>query len=64
MGKYTDKFNDLYSKIHDKKNGYFSSHDIPYHSVETLMCEAPDYGHLSTSEAVSYYLWNEAVYGK
>jgi len=28
------------------------------------MCEAPDYGHETTSEAYSYYMWLEAMYGK
>lgn len=57
----TSRFQTLYSQIHDPANGYFSSLGIPYHSVETLMCEAPDYGHESTSEAFSYYIWLEAV---
>ncbi|MDI5787519.1 glycoside hydrolase family 48 protein [Bacillus licheniformis] len=28
------------------------------------MCEAPDYGHMTTSEAYSYWLWLEAMYGR
>ncbi|KAH8548656.1 glycoside hydrolase family protein 48 [Umbelopsis sp. PMI_123] len=58
---YTSRFQTLYSQIHNSTNGYFSSLGIPYHSVETLMCEAPDYGHESTSEAFSYYIWLEAA---
>lgn len=58
---YKAKFMELYNKIHDKNNGYFSSLGIPYHSVETLMSEAPDYGHETTSETFSYYLWLEAM---
>jgi hypothetical protein len=33
---------------------------VPYHSVETLIVEAPDHGHETTSEAFSYWLWLEA----
>lgn len=45
-------------------NGYFSPEGIPYHSPETMIVEAPDYGHETTSEAYSYWIWLEAVYGK
>lgn len=62
--EYQTRFNQMYSKIHDSNNGYFSSQGIPYHSVETLICEAPDYGHETTSEAFSYYMWLEALNGK
>jgi len=61
---YQDRFTELYNNLHDATNGYFSSDGIPYHSVETLMCEAPDYGHETTSEAFSYYVWLEAMHGK
>ncbi|CAM5699785.1 hypothetical protein SALBM217S_08372 [Streptomyces griseoloalbus] len=37
---------------------------IPYHSVETLIVEAPDHGHETTSEAYSYLLWLQAMYGR
>ena len=37
---------------------------MPYHSIETLLVEAPDYGHVTTSEAMSYYMWLEAMNGK
>jgi glycosyl hydrolase family 48 len=57
-------FLDLYNKIKDPANGYFSAQGVPYHSVETLMCEAPDYGHETTSEAFSYWMWLEAAYGR
>ncbi|XP_028128323.2 exoglucanase B [Diabrotica virgifera virgifera] len=63
-GTYTDRFLTQYRKIHDSNNGYFSKEGIPYHSVETLIVEAPDHGHETTSEAYSYYVWLEAVYGK
>jgi hypothetical protein len=64
MANNKTRFTALYNKIHDPKNGYFSKEGIPYHSVEKLMVEAPDHGHQTTSEALSYYVWNEAVNGK
>jgi hypothetical protein len=62
----TRRFLDLYERIKNPANGYFSSHTppIPYHSVETLIVEAPDYGHLTTSEAFSFWIWLEAQYGQ
>jgi hypothetical protein len=63
-GEYEDRFLDLYNKIFDPANGYFSPEGIPYHSVETLMVEAPDHGHETTSEAYSYLIWLQAMYGK
>jgi len=62
-GVYTQRFLDQYKKIHDQSHGYFSPEGIPYHSVETLMVEAPDHGHQTTSEAYSYYIWMEAMHG-
>ncbi|MCT2583567.1 glycoside hydrolase family 48 protein [Actinophytocola gossypii] len=61
-----DRFLELYDKLKDPANGYFSDHDlpVPYHSVETLIVEAPDYGHVTTSEAFSYWIWLEAQYGR
>ncbi|MEO6088573.1 MAG: glycoside hydrolase family 48 protein, partial [Umezawaea sp.] len=56
-----------YNKIKDPASGYFRKFGdllVPYHAVETLMVEAPDHGHQTTSEAFSYYLWLEASYGK
>ena len=64
QGAYGERFQRLYSKIKDKNNGYFGYDGIPYHSVETLMFEAPDQGHESTSEAASYYVWLEAMNGR
>ncbi|MCA5893344.1 cellulose binding domain-containing protein [Isoptericola sp. NEAU-Y5] len=63
-GEYTQRFLELYDKVHDPANGYFSPQGIPYHSVETLMVEAPDYGHETTSEAYSFWLWLETSYGQ
>ncbi len=58
-----DRFLVMYNQIKDPGNGYFSPEGIPYHAVETLMSEAPDYGHMTTSEAYSYWLWLETLYG-
>ncbi|TDC03095.1 endoglucanase, partial [Streptomyces sp. 8K308] len=52
--QFEQEFLELYEKIKDPANGYFSDEGIPYHSVETLIVEAPDHGHETTSEAYSY----------
>ncbi|WP_062204213.1 glycoside hydrolase family 48 protein [Streptomyces sp. NBRC 109706] len=62
--QYEDQFLELYDKIKDPANGYFSPEGIPYHAVETLIVEAPDHGHETTSEAYSYLIWLEAQYGQ
>src|SRR4051794_19771774 len=61
---YAQQFLDMYSKIKSAASGYFSPSGVPYHSVETFMVEAPDHGHQTTSEAFSYWMWLEAVYGR
>ena len=61
---YDERFLTMYKKIHDPANGYFSKTGIPYHSIETLIVEAPDHGHETTSEAFSYWMWIEAEYGR
>ncbi|PRY02619.1 glycoside hydrolase family 48 protein [Allonocardiopsis opalescens] len=64
---YEAEFLEQYNKIKDPDNGYFREFAgglVPYHSVETLIVEAPDHGHATTSEAFSYYLWLEAAYGR
>src|SRR5580692_8964725 len=61
---YDQWFLNLYDTIMNPVNGYFSPKGIPYHSVETLIVEAPDYGHETTSETYSYYLWLTADYGR
>jgi hypothetical protein len=61
---YDQWFLDLYNTMKNPNNGYFSPKGIPYHSVETLIVEAPDYGHETTSETYSYWLWLEADYGR
>jgi len=60
---YKDRFLQLWGKIHNPDNGYFSPEGIPYHSIETMIIEAPDYGHETTSETFSYWLWLETMYG-
>ncbi|GAB2820629.1 glycoside hydrolase family 48 protein [Streptomyces daliensis] len=62
--EYDERFLDLYGKITNPANGYFSPEGVPYHSVETLIVEAPDHGHETTSEAYSYLIWLQAMYGK
>jgi len=61
---YDQWFLNFYDTIMNPVNGYFSPKGIPYHSVETLIVEAPDYGHQTTSETYSYYLWLTADYGR
>jgi hypothetical protein len=60
--EYTRRFLEQYGKI--KNSGYFSPEGVPYHSVETLIVEAPDHGHETTSEAFSFWVWLEAQYGQ
>jgi hypothetical protein len=64
QGQYTQDFLTLYNEITNPANGYFNAQGIPYHSVETLIVEAPDYGHETTSEAWSYLIWLQATYGE
>ncbi|MEV6792086.1 glycoside hydrolase family 48 protein [Streptomyces sp. NPDC051320] len=61
---YTQAFLTQYGKIKDAGNGYFSADGIPYHCAETLIVEAPDHGHQTTSEAMSFWMWLEAAYGR
>ncbi len=67
---YTARFMSLYTDVltNGQANGYLSSNStvsggfgIPYHSVEEVCVEAPDYGHLTTSEAMSYLVWIAAM---
>ena len=61
---YDQWFLNLYNQMTNSANGYFSPKGIPYHSVEQLIVEAPDYGHETTSETFSYWLWLTADYGR
>jgi hypothetical protein len=68
---YANRFLSLYDDVvtNGQDNGYLSKKNVasggfgvPYHSVEELICEAPDYGHETTSEAMSYIVWVAAMY--
>ena len=68
---YAKRFLSLYDDVvtNGQDNGYLSKENvasggfgIPYHSVEELICEAPDYGHETTSEAMSYIVWVAAMH--
>ncbi|HCA87899.1 MAG TPA: cellulose 1,4-beta-cellobiosidase [Streptomyces sp.] len=64
---YEQAFLDQYNKINDPSSGYYREFDgmkVPYHAIETLIVEAPDHGHETTSEAFTYYLWLESEYGR
>ena len=63
-GSVDARFTQLYNDIKNPSNGYFSPEGVPYHSIETLIDEAPDQGHETTSEAFSYWLWLEAEHGQ
>ncbi len=60
---YAERFLSLYDDVvtNGKANGYLSSEGIPYHAVEEVIVEAPDYGHVTTSEAMSYLVWTAAM---
>ena len=68
---YAAMFESLYDDVitNGQQSGYLSSQNnggdsfgIPYHAVETLVIEAPDYGHETTSEAMSYIAWVTAMH--
>ncbi|WP_188112091.1 glycoside hydrolase family 48 protein [Aquimarina sp. RZ0] len=61
---YIERFVELRNELYDPANGYFSADGSPHHSIETLLVEAPDYGHESTSELYSYWLWLEVMNGR
>ncbi|MDE6005188.1 MAG: cellulose 1,4-beta-cellobiosidase [Oscillospiraceae bacterium] len=67
---YAERFLSLYDDVitNGQTNGYLSkntgggdSFGIPYHAVEEVIVEAPDYGHETTSEAMSYLVWAAAM---
>ncbi len=67
---YAERFLSLYDDVMTKgvENGYMSengasssSFGIPFHAVEEVIIEAPDYGHETTSEAMSYLVWVAAM---
>ena len=71
---YAKMFESLYDDVvtNGEDNGYLSpqynsgskdtSFGIPYHAVETMVVEAPDYGHETTSEAMSYIVWAASMH--
>ena len=68
---YISMFESLYEDVmtNGVQNGFMSDQNngakkfgIPYHAVETLVVEAPDYGHETTSEAMSYIVWMAAMH--
>ncbi len=61
---YIDRFIEMRDEFYDPENGYFSADGSPHHSIESLIVEAPDHGHESTSELYSYWLWLEVMHGR
>ena len=68
---YAQRFMSMYDNVitNGQTNGYLSKNDggsgsfgIPYHSKEELIIEAPDFGHETTSEAMSYMVWVAAMH--
>ena len=61
---YAQRFASLYYDVVTKgtDNGYLSKDGVPYHAVEEVIIEAPDYGHETTSEAMSYIVTVGAMY--
>jgi Glycosyl hydrolase family 48/Calx-beta domain len=63
---YLSRFNWIYGQLKNTTNGYFGpaagpkAFQMPYHAKETLIAEAPDWGHESVSETVSYWAKLEA----
>ncbi|MBB3698905.1 glycoside hydrolase family 9 protein [Flammeovirga yaeyamensis] len=62
--EYIQRFVEMRNMYLDPANGYFSPEGSPHHSIETLIVEAPDHGHESTSELYSYWMWLEAMHGR
>lgn len=66
-GEYAERVTRLYNSMTGNgsyQSDYYSPEQVPYHSIETLMVEAPDHGHESVSETYSYWVWLEAINGK
>lgn len=70
---YKNMFLSMYDDVitNGVQNGYLSANNIPsggfgvpYHSVEKVIVEAPDFGHETTSEAMSYIVWMAAMRDK
>ncbi len=68
---YAERFLSLYDDVvtNGVENGYLSSKNsgqggfgVPFHAAEEFIIEAPDYGHETTSEAMSYLVWVAAMH--
>ena len=66
---YAERYLSYYDDVitNGQANGYLSentngsSFGIPFHAREEVIIEAPDYGHETTSEAMSYIVWMAAM---
>jgi hypothetical protein len=69
LPSYLDRFHTMYTDMKTPANGYFGpktgtyAYSVPYHCIETLICEAPDWGHESVSETASFWVGLEAWKG-
>lgn len=58
---YFDRFDWLYRTLKATASGYFgpptgeNAFRVPYHSMEKLIAEAPDWGHATVSETASFW---------
>ena len=67
---YAERYLSYYDDVvtNGQQNGYLSkntngsSFGIPFHAREEVIIEAPDYGHETTSEAMSYLVWAAAMH--
>lgn len=63
---YLDRFTWTYNTLKADSTGFFGpptgtkAKTVPYHSLENLIVEAPDWGHQSVSETVSFWAKLEA----
>ncbi|KAF7267543.1 hypothetical protein GWI33_019249 [Rhynchophorus ferrugineus] len=62
-GEFKERFLELYNIITNPENGYYSPEGVPYHARETLIIESIDYGHETDSEALSFNIFLQTVYG-
>jgi hypothetical protein len=66
VNPYFSRFNWTYTTMKTTSNGFFGppsgpkAFTIPYHSVEKMIVEAPDWGHQSVSETASFWAKLEA----
>lgn len=60
---YGKLFEQAYATIHDSSGDFFSKDLVPYHARETVVVEAPSHGKETTSEAMSFWVYLEAIHG-